>query len=110
MKLYVKASDDFEDMDYLPDVSVDADDIVSSLTEELEAKFQRRYKNLQVDIHDTQSDNHSFATNVTLYNNGKLICEGPFSFKAYDSYFDSTDYIQHLNTSIYRFVSNLTNR
>lgn len=110
MKLYVKASDDFGDMDYSPDVSADADDIVSSLTEEIEAKFQRRYKNLQIDIHDEQSDDAAFEANITLYNNGKLICEGHFSFKAYDSYFDSTDYIQHLNTSIYKFVANLAKR
>ena len=111
MKLHVKASYDLGDMDYIPhDIADDIDDIIDSLKEEIENKFGRRYKNLQVDIEGKRLDDHTFEADVLIYNNGKVIREAHFSFAAYDSYFDETDYIQHINTRIHNFVSNLNNR
>ena len=110
MKRYIKSSEDSWDMDYHPEISEDVDDIVSTLQEEVKQKFQRRYKNIKVDVDDVRWDSDKLAADVYIYNGAKLMKSAYFSFSAYSSYFDHEDYIGHLNRKIYEFVSNIASR
>lgn len=110
MKRYIKSSEDSWDTDYHPEISEDIDDIIPTLQEEVKQKFQRRYKNIQVDVDDIQWDSNRLEADIDIYNNGKHIKSAHFSFSAYDSYFDHQDYTSHLNRKIYEFVSSISAR
>lgn len=110
MKKYIKSSEGSWEMDYHPEISEDVDDIIPTLQDEVKQKFQRRYKNIQVDIDDIQWDSNRLEADVDIYNGEKYIKSAHFSFSAYDSYFNHEDYISHLNRKIYEFVSNIAVR
>lgn len=110
MKRYIKSSEDSWDMDYHPEISEDVDDIITTLQEEVKQKFQRRYKNIQVDVDDIKWSSNRLEADVDIYNGEKHMKSAHFSFSAYDSYFDHEDYVSHLNRKIYEFVSNMTAR
>lgn len=110
MKRYIKSGEDLWDMNYHPEISEDIDDIISTLQEEVKQKFQRRYKNINIDIDDVRWDSDKLAADVYVYNGQKLMKKGYFSFSVYSDYFDHEDYIHHLNKKISEFVSNIASR
>lgn len=110
MKRYIKSNEDSWDMDYHPEISEDIDDIISTLQEEVKQKFQRRYKNIKVDVDDVRWDSDKLAADVYIYNGSKLMKSAYFSFSTYSAYFDHEDYIGHINRKIHEFVSNIDAR
>lgn len=108
MKRYICSTFDW-DSEYIPPefTHESVGDVMHQLDAEIKRKYGRRYKNLGVDYDDIAFDGGRLSITVYMYNNGKLVGDGVFSFYQYDDYFDESDYTRHLNTSISRFVGDL---
>ena len=107
MKRYIKAYDSEEG--YQPDAF--NNDSVESILDDLEValrnKFSRRYKDLQIDFDDISYEAFKISGKVDIYNGMKLKHSKVFEFSPYSDYWDISDYQQHLQTSIQKFVNDL---
>ena len=109
MKRYIKSVYEEQEDVFQPnkfdEESVDA--ILKLIQDAIQEKFGRRYKSLSVDFDDLYFDDYNMQCQVTVYNNNVAKLAGEFKFSPYSSYWDITDYQQHQNTTIQKFVSTL---
>lgn len=109
MKIFCRsATDEYED-NYRPEPfnAESVDKILEDLRDAIQQKFGKRYKDISVDFDDIYFDDDMMKCQVAVYNNGVLRLEGSFDFTPYSDYWDITDYQQHKDTNIQKFVSKL---
>lgn len=80
--------------------------VIPKLAEVCESTYGKRFKNYGVEISPEVSDN-TVSAKVGVYNGADVKKSGVFKFSPYDEYFDQSDFLTHLNTSIVRFVKEL---
>lgn len=81
--------------------------ILDKLNNEIFNKYLRRYKKLEIDFDDINYSENSMKANVILYRNTRLIASDEFEFIPYSDYWDKSDYNQHLDTTVSKFVEKL---
>lgn len=79
--------------------------IADRLEDKLLSKFNRKYSNIDIDV--INYTDHSVMFHVDVYNNASSKRSGTFEFEAYPEYWDISDYQQHIDTTIHKFVENL---
>lgn len=101
--------EDFDEMSFVFDITDEFIEsyIVPKVKEKLIEKFGKRFKKISVDTDNIRFNKSKVMIDVDIYNNGQHKTGGEFSFTRYTSYFDESDFYQHLNTSISEFVSYL---
>ena len=106
MKKYVKGSAD----GYVPG-NVDEDlvmQVCDVIEERIHERFDRPGRMIDVDFEDEAFGGHRMEIYVTVYVNGAMKCDNKvFAFEAYDNYWDSSDFDEHLNRAIIQFVDSL---
>lgn len=109
MKRVIKAADDFFDNEFTFDISDDfiENTIKPKLREAITAKYGKRFKSIGIDFDDDRFDEARVYIQVDVYNKDVHKGGAEFRFVRYKSYFDESDFYQHLNTTISRFVSDL---
>ena len=109
MKRVIKAADDFFDAEFTFDLSDDfiEQSVIPKLREAITDKYGRRFKNIGIDFDDVRFNEARVDIQVDVYNKDVHKGGAEFRFIRYTSYFDESDFYQHLNTTISQFVSNL---
>lgn len=108
MKRIIHAAND--SMQFVPgSFSQDSvNDILDDLCETLKGAYSRRFKNIGIDLDDYKYTDTKLEVDVSVYNNDILKLHGTFTFEPYSDYWDISDYEQHLNTTINKFVTSLS--
>ena len=81
--------------------------VLEKMKTEIIEKYSRRYKKLEIDFDDINYNENSMKANIILYNNTRLIASDEFEFIPYSDYWDKSDYNQHLDTTVSKFVEKL---
>lgn len=106
MKRYVKATFEDREEQFQPSVfNIDlVDDILKNLLHELKSKYGRRYPNAKYEFNNTHFDDFYMESDIRIINNDKVIFNKKFEFQPYSDYWDETDYTQHINITIQKFI------
>ena len=81
--------------------------ILDAVEDSILEMYGRRYKKLDINIYDIHFSEESMSSKIVLENNRRFLVSKVFTFTPYSDYFDLSDYQQHLDTSIYKFVKDL---
>lgn len=84
-----------------------ADDLVNDVKAAILDKYGRKFKRIRIKVEDLYWDDDHVDFEVEVYNGEKLRLSGLFEFTQYSDYWDISDYEQHRNVTISRFVKSL---
>lgn len=101
-------SDDIDQFVFGPFSKDSVNDILDDLYDAVQDAYSRRFKNLTISIDDYLYTDTKLQAKVSVYNNNVLKMRGTFTFEPYSDYWDVSDYEQHLNTTIQKFVNSLS--
>lgn len=112
MKRVINSSnniEDFDDMSFVFDITDEFIEsyIVPKVKSKITERFGKRFKTISIDSDNVRFNKSKVLIEFDVYNNNQHKTGGEFSFTRYNSYFDESDFYQHLNTSISEFVSYL---
>ena len=82
-------------------------DIADDVHDAVFTKYGKRFKKIDVEVSDILYDDNTVSFDVKVYNGDKLKMSGHFEFTPYSDYWDVSDYDQHRNTTVSRFVNGL---
>lgn len=80
------------------------DTVLEELKLQMEAKYRRVDRMIDIDVDDVDWTNTRIHARITLYINGELKSESCFNFAAYPDYWDESDFEEHINKTIAKFV------
>lgn len=110
MKRYIQAKVvEDEDQCYQPNVfnKEEVNRILEDLLHEIEKKFYKRYKAAKYNFDNVHFDDYYMSATIHVTNGDKDIINKKFEFQPYSDYWDETDYQQHVQTSIQKFIRNI---
>ena len=97
------------DEEYQPDAFTkeDVENILDELFDALRQAFDGRYREPDYNIDNIHFEDFYMSCEVRIDKKGRTIASGKFEFIPYHDYWDTSDYQQHLATTIKRFVRSL---
>lgn len=69
--------------------------------------YGKRFKEYGLHLKHKTLTPEKVEIDVSIYNRHDVKKSGRFTFSPYDEYFDESDFLTHLNTSIVKFVRSL---
>lgn len=109
MKRYIRANNYMNDEDFIPNNFTEdsANDVFDDLYQAIKDKFARRFKKLEINFQNEYYNGNKLGVDVTISNNGVEKGHSRFNFEQYSDYFDQSDYQQHIDTTIQKFLRTL---
>lgn len=109
MKILCRFPEAAEDSEYRPDPFTEesVDDIVEEVWKKLRQRFEKKFKGLNIDMDDIRYTDNTMKVHIDIYNGNHLKLSGEFEFTPYSNYWDASDYEQHKNITIQKFVDSL---
>lgn len=110
MKRMIRSSKILDEAsEYVPDYfnKESTDDVLSKLKEALKEKLSKRYKKLKVQFANIYFKGPEVQSDVIIYNGQEEKTRSQFTFTQYSDYWDISDYQQHVDTVIQKFVESM---
>lgn len=95
--------------EFIPD-NIDerlATEICDYIEDKIIERFSRAGRMIDVDFDDFNWGGNRMTADVIVYINGEPRRQGTFDFTAYDSYWDESDYDEHIHRAAINFVDSL---
>lgn len=105
MKRVIVASEDFYEPEPFDDESSKV--LLNKVKGAVIDKYGRRLKGIRIEMVSPSYTDTSVSAQFNVYNKNTLKASKLFEFHMYDDYWEESDYIQHLNMCINKFLEDL---